>query len=375
MNNRERFQRIMRFEPVDRVPNFELNLWQQTLDRWLEEGLPRNAVPCRAIMWGNEYLGIDRRDPVDVKLSMIPPFDEEIIEETERHRIYRDPEGRVRKALKVGESHGYRLSMDQYLSFPVKDRDDFRTLKKRYDPRSSSRYLADWSEKVGRWQERDYPVMLPDTGAMGFYWYLREWMGTINASYAFYDDPHLVHEMMDFIADFTIETLHRALDEVEIDCFSFAEDFAYKTGPLISPELFRRFFLPRYRRVTDFLRAHGVDSIWLDTDGNFEVLIPLMLEVGITCVWPLEVTAGMDPVALRKEYGTDLVLSGGIDKRKLAEGKKEIEQELISKLPYLLEQGGYIPTLDHSVPPNISLENYRYYLELKSQFLKGSFGA
>jgi len=174
MNNRERFLRTIRFEPVDRVPNFELNLWEQTIDRWLDEGLPSGAVPTRAIMWGCEYLGIDRRDPVAVKLSMIPAFDEGIIEETERHRIYRDPEGRLRKALKVGESRGYRLSMDQYLSFPVKDRDDFRALKKRYDPQSASRYPAEWLEKVNMWRSRDYPLMLPDTGAMGFYWNLRE---------------------------------------------------------------------------------------------------------------------------------------------------------------------------------------------------------
>lgn len=284
MNNRERFLRTMRFEPVDRVPNFEFNLWEQTLDRWLDEGLPPGAIPTRSIMWGCEYLGIDRRAPVVVKLSMIPPFDEEIIEETERHRIYRHPEGRLRKALRVGESRSYRLSMDQYLSFPVKDR------------------------------------------------------------------------------------------EVEIDCFSFAEDFAYKAGPLISPEIFRKFFLPRYRQLTDFLKAQGVPSIWLDTDGNFEVLIPLLLEAGITCVWPLEVASGMDPVALRKKYGQDLVLSGGIDKRALAKSRQEIEQELTSKLPYLLEQGGYIPTLDHSVPPDVPLDNYRYYLGLKSKLLEGRFG-
>ena len=198
-----------------------------------------------------------------------------------------------------------------------------------------------------------------------FYGQLRMWMGTEKACTVFYDDPTWAHEMLDFIADFVIATLQRALDDIEADYFIWFEDYAYNAGPLVSPRIFKEFLLPRYRRVNDFLRRHGIDVIFQDSDGNPSVLFPLMLEAGINGTWPLEAAAGMDPVAVRKQYGHDLLLWGGIDKRALTKDKKAIEEELYYKLPPLLEDGGYIPTLDHLAPPDISYENWLYYLELK----------
>jgi hypothetical protein len=326
-------------------------------------------------MWGNEYLGIDRRVPLGARLDMIPAFEEETLEETERYRVFRDAQGRIRKGLKEGESEGYRMSMDQYISFPITENADFVKIRQRYNSETAARYDDLRAAGVPEWRNRDFVATVPDCGTFGLYWNLREWMGTMNLSYAFFDQPQLVHEMLDFLVEFAIDTLSRVLKEFDVDYFSFSEDFAFKTGPLVSPALFRKFFVSPYRRLTEFLRRHSINSIWLDTDGNCEILIPLLLECGVTCLWPLEQTAGMDPRKLRREYGRDLALSGGIDKRELAKGKREIEQELESKLPSLLEQGGYIPTLDHAVPPDVSLENYTYYLELKQRYLEGRHGA
>lgn len=156
-----------------------------------------------------------------------------------------------------------------------------------------------------------------------------------------------------------------------IDAFTFNEDFAYKTGPLISPNIYRKFFLPRHRKIVEFLRKYGVKVIQLDSDGNTEVLIPLLIEAGINCHWPLEVVAGMDPVKIYKEYGRDLALIGGIDKRVLAKDKRAIESEVRKKIVPMLETGGYIPTVDHLVPPDVPLENFLYYLELKRKVAEG----
>lgn len=196
-------------------------------------------------------------------------------------------------------------------------------------------------------------------------------MGTERLSYAFFDQPELIHEILDWMVEFFMEATERALKEVEVDAFTFNEDFAYKAGPLISPRIFREFFLPRYKAIIEFLRKHGVKVIELDSDGNTEVLIPLMIEAGIDCHWPLEAAAGMDPVKLRREYGRDLALMGGIDKRALAEGREAIEEEMRRKVLPLLETGGYIPTVDHTVPPDVPLENFLYYLELKRAIAEG----
>ena len=107
----------------------------------------------------------------------------------------------------------------------------------------------------------------------------------------------------------------------------------------------------------------------LDSDGDPEALIPLMLEAGITCLWPLEQASGMDPVRLRKRFGNDLALAGGIDKLELAKGRKAVEDELHAKVPPMMESGGYIPFLDHTFSPEISYENFLCYLELKAKLI------
>ena len=120
--------------------------------------------------------------------------------------------------------------------------------------------------------------------------------------------------------------------------------------------------MPRYQKVTDMLHSAGIDVIFVDSDGNLNELIPLWLECGVNGYWPLECAAGNDAVALRKKYGKDIILGGNIDKRELLKGKDAIREEVMSKVPFLLESGGYFPSVDHLVPPDVTLENYRYFI-------------
>ncbi|MBM4046596.1 MAG: hypothetical protein FJ279_15905 [Planctomycetes bacterium] len=370
MTARDRFLATLRFESPDRVPYHELGLWGQTVERWIGEGMPPNAVP-QSMFYGNEFFGLDKRDFANVAVSMIPAFEPQVLEETERYVVARDARGIVSKAMKIGTVRGTRPSMNQYLGFPVRNRADFEALKKRYDPSTPTRYPKTWAEDVKRWADRDYPLCLLTNGTFGFYSAPRQWMGTENLSVAFYDDPTLMHDILEFLADFFMRTVERAMAEVKFDYFNFFEDLAYKTGPLISPKIFREFMLPRYKRVIEFLRGHGCDLITVDSDGNLEALIPMLLEAGVTGIWPCEIAAGMDPVKLRKEYGQALALSGGIDKRLLARDKRTVEREVMGKLPWLIEQGGFIPTVDHTVPPDVSYQNFLYYLELKRKAAEG----
>ena len=75
---------------------------------------------------------------------------------------------------------------------------------------------------------------------------------------------------------------------------------------------------------------------------------------------------------LRKKFGKSLRLWGGVDKRELAKDKQAIDNHLRALLP-IVEEGGYIPTVDHTVPPDVSLENFLYYMERKQALLAGKF--
>jgi len=373
MTGRERFINVMDYKPVDRVPNHELAVWEQTKDRWEAEGLD-----MRNLHWdwftGEEYFSMDPKEYINVNFGMLPMFEREVLAREDRHEIIRHENGVVTKVLTEGVSRGMRSSMDQYLRFPIETTDDFRNLRKRYVSSNSGRYPAQWKElMLPRWRNRDHVLCLGRNCSMlGFYWRAREWMGTVNLSYAWYDEPALIHEMMEFIADFTIEVSDPVLKETDVDFVMINEDMSMKNGPLLSPQQYKTYIYPHMRRLVDYLKKNGVKYVFVDTDGNPDQLLPLLMECGVDGIIPLERAAGADPVVIRKKYGRDLRLWGGVDKRIIAEGPAAIETHLAEMVP-LIEEGGFIPTVDHAVSPDISLENFRYYIKRKLDLLSGRF--
>ena len=362
MTERERFHETVSFGSPDRVPYWELGFWSQTIDRWQDEGMPSDEHI-------DVFFGFDRRDSVPVSAGMVPSFREETIEETDRYLVMRHSDGVVSKALKTGTVRGTRLSMDQRTSYPVRDRDSWREFKKRFNAKSPVRYPRNFDAWVRGAKERDYPIGIH--GGSFFGW-ARNWIGLENIAVMFYDDPALIQEITEFLGDFMVALITPALEQVpDIDFGVFWEDMCYKTASMISPKHFRQFLVPQYRRVTDLMRKYGIRSFMVDSDGYVDELIPCWIEGGVSTFYPLEVASNEDPVALRRKYGKDIVLWGGIDKRVLAQDKAAIDREVQAKVPYLIEQGGWIPGVDHAVPPDVSFENYCYYLESVKAIAEG----
>lgn len=365
MTHRECFLKIMRGEKTDWVPNYELGCWGQTVQRWIDEGIPTDQMYWN--FWqGEPFFKIDKHDYPYIRTDMIPCFEYNVIEETERYITARHSNGIITKALKEGTVMGTRMSMDTYLEHPVKDKKSWEeNVKRRYNPYAPVRYPILWDEQVKLWKDRNYPVCLLGNGTFGLYSQLRSWVGTENISYMFYDNPALIEKMLEFHTDFFLKLVEKALNEVQFDYFNFFEDCAGKGGPLFGPVIFRKFFMKHYKKIITRLKKAGINAIWVDSDGDPEVLIPLWMEAGVNCFWPLEQASGMNPVYLRKKFGKELILCGGIDKMEIAKGKQAIEKELYEKIPPLLEQGGYIPYIDHTVSPEISYKDFIYYIELK----------
>jgi len=370
MNTREKFQKIAHFELIGELflSSWHQWFWHDTLLRWIKEGASFEILSDEH---RSEYFGFDRVEIMPICSNYyslgpslgppyvppyIPLFERKILEEDERTRIVIDEAGR-----KVKEYKEQPERMPQWVEFPVKNRKDWKELKKRLDPHTSTRFPAWWKDHVRCWRDRDYPLGL---GVGSFFGLLREFLGLENLCVMYYDDPKLIHEIGEWLEYFEIEIIKKVVNDVELDFVYYWEDMAGKNGPLISPKIFREFMMPHYKKINNLLRSHGVDIILVDSDGNTEALIPLWIESGLSGHYPLEVTAGMDAVKLRKKYGKNFILIGNIDKRALARGKKAIKEEVMRKVPFLLSQGGYFPALDHSCPPDVSFENYRYYLKL-----------
>lgn len=372
--DRQRFLACMEYKSSDRRPNHELGAWPQTRQRWREEA--PDAVRDFRWTWFEEEpaLNLDRREYLPVDYGFLPPFEPEVLEESERYVVARNGKGIVTRALKAGAVGGARMCMDEYLRFPVATPADFAEIKNRLIAAAPERYPADLDTRLDHWRRRDCPLILGrNCAANGFYWRAREWMGTEALSYAWYDYPDMMHEMMEFYADFIIETSRPVLERIDIDYFTLNEDLSMKAGPLLGPNTYREFILPHLKRMVTFFRSQGVRYFALDTDGDPTLLIPLFLEAGVDTLWPLERAADISPRRWRKQFGKDLRLWGGVDKRVLPRGPAAIKEHLREFIP-LIEEGGFIPTLDHTVPPDVSWDNFKWYMEFKQALLEGDFG-
>ena len=140
------------------------------------------------------------------------------------------------------------------------------------------------------------------------------------------------------------------LAKTDLDYVYFWEDMSFKNGPMISPELFREYVAPYYKRLTDFLRARGIKNIFVDTDGDCWLLIPEFLKAGVPGMYPFEVQAGMDITEVRRKH-PELLDHRRNRQAKVSEGKAAIDAELDAKMPFMLSQGLFIPTLDHLAHP------------------------
>jgi hypothetical protein len=355
MNQKERFLNTMHFKPVDHVPLWFPWLMEETVDKWVRE----NSVSREELFAG---FGCDRLDDMDVPCGFSPYFEKTMLKEDINSITYINFDGTV-----LREPRGYADSfMPQFVSYPVACREDFKKVEPRLQLNEETRFPADWKEKCEGWKNRTSPLRLWGDAVSrresGFFGPLRSMMGVENLLYAFYDDPAFVEEMMDNRMELTLSILKKVLADTTLDAFFFWEDMAYKNGPLLSPEMFDRFMVPRYRKITDFLRSHGVDIIIVDCDGDISKLIPLWLKAGVNGMLPFEVQAGMDVVKLRREYGSDLLMIGGIDKMVISKGEKAIDNE-IARIAPILHEGGYIPFPDHLVTPAATYDDFRYFME------------
>ena len=384
---RERFRQICHGE---RLGDFGIlgngfhYFYPETLKAWLDQGASK-VLELPGPPFGNEmpvevmrYLGFDASrilwevhsgmnggtaiDSVadatfqDEAWLVEPPIGPILVEDGEKDIIVINRSGMKEKVLKATPFH----SMPMWLEHPVKDRATWNQFKARLDPDSPGRYPADWSTYVEQVNALDCPVGLEVGGFFGF---MNMWVGTESLMYMFYDDPVLIEEMMETMLHLETEIVKRVTKDISIDFAFYWEDMAYNSGPMISPAMMRKHMLPRYRQLNQVIRDAGCDIFYLDSDGNVDLLIPIWLEAGIKLIWPLETAAGMDPVALRRQYGKDIILGGGLNRLAFYD-KAALKNEVMSKVPHLAATGPYFPSPDHTVPPGVPFENFCYYINL-----------
>jgi uroporphyrinogen decarboxylase len=379
MNSREKFLSVMRMQDGDysgvEIPKVEFGYWAGTIRRWFKEGLPKVApVPDNisdgiAIMANKNIYGeMEKAGDVNVQpvfnldqhltkfpVDYSPMFKKEIISKDDENIIYKDEYGVTNKTTVN------MTSLPMELDNPVKDWKSWLEYKQYYSLDTIPKRLPpDWDNIVAKLKNRDFPIRLGGTNG-GFLGFPRQIMGITRYMMALIDDPKLIHDINSTFCDFLIAYYGKICQDVEIDCILIWEDMAYKSGSLISPAHYREFLTPYYKKMVNFAKEVGVDIIITDSDGYVEDLIPLIVETGVTGMYPFERAAGNDLLRIRKAF-PDFQIMGGFDKRTMFNegGKAAIDKEL-EMVKEMLKKGRYIPHTDHFVSQDCTFENFTYY--------------
>ena len=317
MSGRERFRETMAYGTPDRVPYFEEGIRKEVIKAWRKQGLPGNEDLSRLFR-------CDRRERIEVDL---------------------DP----RPDLKRWPTTMAEVDILQRYLNP----DDPKRLPKK------------WSKQIPAWNNRDHVLMLYVHRGFFLTMGVRTWRRFREVMYLLIDQPELVSRMMMIQGEFSARLTERVLNEVKIDAAVFSEPIGGNEGPLISPKMYEDFVLKNYKPILDVLNRYNVETIIFQTYANARILIPSILRWGFNCLWACEVyTESMDYRSIRTEFGRDLRLIGGIDLDALRHGKEAIHREIETRVPPLIEDGGFVPLADGRVREDVPFDNYVYYRRL-----------
>ena len=358
MTTRERFNQIMHWQRSDQVPNMDFGYWIETIKLWHKQGLPADIQTNQDM---ENYLGLEGVSvipAIPVINGLYPLFEYKVLEQNNQYKIIQDSEGNICKVSISG------TSFPKYLKYGLETYQDWERYKLEHLDYTNNDRIGDVKGAVEKAHSEGMAIGF---NAGSLYGCLRNWMGVENISIALMTERRWVAEMMDHLMEMAIYLIEKALPDIDVDMAWWWEDMCYNKGPLISPELFNELMVPRYKQITDALLKKNIDINILDCDGRIYELVPGWLNSGINCMFPIE-AAHTDPIKLRQDYGKDILLIGGVNKLSLINSKENIDREL-ERLQPLIEQGGYIPTIDHRVPADVSFENYLYYLEKKKALL------
>ncbi len=317
MNSRERFLETMRYGKPDRVPYFEEGIRRDVIKAWHNQGLPSNANL-------KQMFPSDRREDIELNLDPRPKF-------------RRWPSS--------------RSQLDE--------------LQRRLDPYGRGRLPPGWSKRVRSWKKRDHVLMLRVHRGFFLTMGVYDWRRFYQLMDLLIDDAEFVREAMMIQGEFAAGLAERVLRDVEVDAALFSEPIGGNDQPLISPQMYEDLVLTSYEPVLQVLKKYGVEFIVFVTYANAKILLPGIQKWGFNCLWACEVNIDeMDYRQLRREFGRDLRLIGGIDLDALRRDREAIRREVEEKVPPLLAEGGYVPLADGRVRADVPFENYVYYRQL-----------
>ncbi|MCJ7543320.1 MAG: hypothetical protein MUP47_01940, partial [Phycisphaerae bacterium] len=257
VTDRQRFCDQMHHRPVDRCFNMEFGYWAENFKVWpifRDHGLKNN-------LQANIFFNFDRIEVVGGKVWIHPPFPKQVISETAAHQIIMNGEGLLAEVPKDGHD-----TIPHFIKSSVNTPDDWRRIK-------AERFCVDHPDRVVDVEAvrrkhppgRDYPLGVNCGSMIGM---VRNVLTFEGLAYGCYDYPAMVEDMVETACVLVEHFLDQVLGRIDFDYASGWEDICFKNGPIVSEDFFKSVVVPRYKRISNRLRAHGIDLWYTDCDGD-----------------------------------------------------------------------------------------------------------
>ena len=349
MTSKERFARMFEHREADRVPIID-SPWEGTILRWRREGMPEGAD------W-RDFLETDKTEMISVDVS--PRYEEKVIEETDKYKITTTAWGVTLKNFKVADS------TPEFLDYKINTPAAWEEAKKRM--------TVTWDRIPWDHLRETYPKWVNDgRWISAAFWFgfdvAHSWMsGTETILVAMLEEPEWFKDIVDAMLDLNIKLYDRLWDEgYRFDAIFWCDDMGYKERTFFSNDLYKELLMPAHKRAIDWAHNHGIKA-HLHSCGDVMSRIPLLVDIGLDALNPIEIKAGMDLLGLKRDYGGKLVLHGGADALKL-DKPDEIIPYIEQTLPIVKQNGGYVFSSDHSIPNTVSLDTYRQIVKAVKEF-------
>lgn len=351
MTSHKRFRCVYDHKEPDRIPMLD-SPWGPTVARWRREGLPKDVSV-------GAFFGFDHVASIGNDNS--PRYPSRVIEETDEYIIRTTNWGATKKDWK------HAASVPEFIDFTIKDRKTWAEAKARMTPTKDRVNWNHLKQHYPGWREHGVWIT---AGAWFGYDVFASWhVGTERILMAMVADPEWCADMFNHALSVNLALLEMVWDAgYTFDCLSYPDDLGYRNGLFFDLDTYREVLKPAHKRSCDWAHQRGV-KVMLHTCGNVMELIPDLIDAGFDGLNPLETKAGMDLIELNEKYGSELVLEGGIDVRKMTQ-PEHIEEEIRSKITAARVGGGYIYHSDHSVPDSVSFADYCRVIALVKHYGK-----
>lgn len=195
-------------------------------------------------------------------------------------------------------------------------------------------------------------------------------MGFENFAYKLADDPDFVQMIIEKLAESQMAVLEALLQYDCVGAVWMPDDLAYNSGPIISPQAYRRFIFPWYVRMVERCHQAGL-PVGLHSDGDLNPLLPDLVACGFDCIHPFEPPLN-DIVAIKRTWGSHIAVAGNIDlKDTLCNGTPQrVEAEVRVRASDLAPGGGWLVGSSNSIPDFVPIENYRALLDASLRYGK-----